>query len=282
MSNEEEPVKTGKYQKLTLAGTRGRYRILKHGSEEILIPAYEVPENCKTGDTLEVFVFLDGKEGLKATTAKAKAEVGEFASLLVKSVTDFGIFLDWGIKKDLFVPKALLRKDLSQGEKALVCLIPDFDGLGIIGSCQIDEFLDDDTSSLKEHQKADLLVYGTSNLGYRVIINNRWRGLLYRNEVFEELAVGDRRHGYIKKIRNDGRVDAVLQSPGFKQSSDDAGAVILKALTKAGGTLPLHDKSSPEEIRNTLRMSKKTFKKAVGVLYKEKKLIIEENSISLV
>jgi len=280
MNNEEKPVSTGKYQKLTLGGTRGKYRIMTHGKEEILIPVYEVPETCKTGDSLEVFVFLDGKEGLKATTVKAKAEVGDFAALKVKSVTDFGLFLDWGIKKDLFVPKALLRKDLREGETAIVCLIPDFDGLGIIGSCQIDEFLDDDTSQLKEHKKEDLLVYGTSTLGYRVIISNRWRGLLYRNEVFEELSIGDRRQGYIKKIRPDGRVDAILQPPGFRQSSEDAGVVIMEALEKAGGTLPLHDKSSPEEIRNTLHMSKKIFKKTIGVLYKEKKIRIEEQGIS--
>jgi predicted RNA-binding protein (virulence factor B family) len=185
MNNEINRVQTGKYQKLTIGGLKGKFRILTKGEEEILIPSYEIPETCRPGDTLEVFVFMDGKSGLRATTVKAKAELGDFAALRVKSVTDFGIFLDWGIKKDLFVPNALLRRDLEEDEIAIVCLIQDFDGLGVIGSCQIDEFLDDDVTGLKELQKVDLLVFGTSELGFRVIINSRWRGLLYRNEVFE-------------------------------------------------------------------------------------------------
>ena len=208
--------------------------------------------------------------------------MGEFASLEVKSVTDFGIFLDWGIKKDLFVPKALLRKDLQAGEMAIVCLIPDFDGIGVIGSCQIDEFLDKEVKGLKEKQKAELLVFGISDLGYRVIVANRYKGLLYRNEVFEELQIGDIRKGYIKKIREDGLIDASLQPVGYRDAARDMRPKVLEALEAAGGFLPLHDKSSPEVIKNRLQMSKKNFKKTVGLLYKEKKIVIEERGIRLV
>lgn len=282
MNDNMTPLQTGKKQVLTLAGTRGRFRILKKDEIEILIPAYEVPEDCKTGDSLEAFVFLDGKDGLKATTAEAKAQIGDFASLEVKSVTDFGVFLDWGIKKDLFVPKALLRKDLEAGEQAIVCLIPDFDGLGVIGSCQIDEFLDSDSSRFKERQKVELLVFGVSELGFRVIVANRCKGLLYRNEVFEDLKIGDKRTGYIKKIREDGLIDASLQPVGYKAAAQDSTPMVLEALKDAGGFLPLHDKSDPELIRKELHMSKKNFKKAVGLLYREKKILLEENGIRLI
>ncbi|MDC7232078.1 MAG: S1-like domain-containing RNA-binding protein [Spirochaetales bacterium] len=281
MNENATPLQTGKKHKLTLAGTRGRFRILKKEDREILIPAYEVPETCKTGDTLEVFVFLDGKDGLKGTTAEAKAQIGDFASLKVKSVTAFGVFLDWGIKKDLFVPKALLRKDLEEGEDAIVCLIPDFDGVGVIGSCQIDEFLDSDTSRFKQGQKVDLLVFGVSELGFRVIVANRCQGLLYKNEVFEDLKIGDVRKGYIKKLRDDGKIDASLQPVGYRAASEDLGPRILSALKEAGGFLPLHDKSDPDLIRRKLNMSKKNFKKTVGLLYKEKKIILEEKGIRL-
>lgn len=281
MNDNTTPLQTGKKQVLTLGGSRGRFRVLKKDDREILIPAYEVPENCKTGDSLEVFVFLDGRDGLKGTTAEAKAQIGDFASLEVKSVTDFGVFLDWGIKKDLFVPKALLRKDLEEGEDAIVCLIPDFDGLGVIGSCQIDEFLDSDSSGLKEMQKVELLVFGVSEMGYRVIIANRCKGLLYRNEVFEDLKIGEKRTGYIKKIREDGLIDASLQPIGYKAASQDSSPQVMEALKAAGGFLPLHDKSDPDLIRKELHMSKKNFKKAVGLLYREKKILIEENGIRL-
>ncbi|QEN08467.1 hypothetical protein EXM22_10895 [Oceanispirochaeta crateris] len=281
MNNEKRPVQTGTYHTLTLGGTRGRFKILKLGEEEIQIPAYEVPESCHPGETLKAFVYLDGKQGLKATTVRSKAQVGDFAALTVKSVTDFGIFLDWGIKKDLFVPKAFLRKDLEEGETALVCLIPDFDKVGVVGSCQIDEFLEDNTGELKENQKVELMVFGVSDLGYRVIVDKRYRGLLYRNEVYEILKIGDRRDGFIKKVREDGLIDASLQPLGFKHASKDAEAVIMGTLESRGGFLPLHDKSSPDEIRETLQMSKKIFKKTIGVLYKEKKIHIEEEGIRI-
>ena len=279
MNNDDTPLQTGTTHTVELGGKRAQYRILTKNGQQILIPVWELPENSKTGDSLEVFVYLDGKDGLKATTAKAHAQLGDFAALEVKSVTDFGIFLDWGIKKDLFVPKALLRKDLEKGDMAVVCLIPDFDGIGVIGSCQIDEYFEEGKPDLKEGSKADLLIFGISELGFRVIVNNRYKGLLYRNEVFEPLQIGDRRKGYIKKIRPDNLIDAALQAQGYKSASNDASDVIMKALEEAGGFLPLHDKSDPEKIKDRLRMSKKNFKKTIGLLYREKKILLEDKGI---
>ncbi len=279
MNKDENPLQTGTYHTAVLGGKRAQYRILKKDDRSILIPVWEVPEECKTGDELEVFVFLDGREGLKGTTAKAHAELGDFAALTVKTVTDFGVFLDWGIKKDLFVPGKLLRKELKAGDTAVVCLIPDFDGVGVIGSGRIDDYFQEGKPELKEGSKADLLVFGISELGYRVIVNNRYKGLLYRNEVFEPLKIGDKRKGYIKKIRPDGLIDASLQAQGYKMASNDASQIIMKALEEAGGFLPLHDKSDPEKIKKYLKMSKKNFKKATGLLYREKKIVLEERGI---
>lgn len=279
MNNDDTPLQTGTYHTAELGGKRAQYRILKKEGRKILIPVWEVPEDLKTGDSLEVFVFLDGKEGLKGTTQKAHAELGDFAALEVKSVTDFGVFLDWGIKKDLFAPKKLLRRELEAGDIAVVCLIPDFDGVGVIASGRIDQYFEEGKPKLKEGSKAELLVFGVSELGFRVIVDKRYKGLLYRNEVFEPLKIGDKRKGYIKKIRPDGLIDAALQPQGYKSASGDASEVIMKALEEAGGFLPLHDKSDPEKIKRYLRMSKKNFKKATGLLYREKKILLEERGI---
>lgn len=270
---------TGDYYNCRLGGSRGPFRILKKDGWEILMPAYEMPDNVRTGDTLRVFVFMDGKDLLKATIMQPRARVGEFAALKVKSITQFGAFLDWGIKKDLFVPARKLRGHLQEGDIAVVRLIPDDDGMGVIGSALLEGCFSSDVSGLKENQKVSLLVFGLSNLGFRVIIDNRCQGLLYKNEVFENLRVGDSRPGYIKKIREDGRIDAALQPQGYKSSSRDAAKIIMKALDERGGTLPLHDKSSPEAVKKELHMSKKLFKKGVGALFRKGKIKIEENGI---
>ncbi len=282
MENEKDPIISGRYYTLKVKRYTGQYYLLDGYGERIPLHAAEAPEKLKPGTEIEVFIFQDGKDGLKATTRKAKACLGEFAALEVISVTDFGVFLDWGIKKDLYVPAKLLRKELNVGDTAVVHLIPDFDGIGVIGTGKFDEFFEEDTSSLKENQKMDCLVFGFNEAGIRVILDNRYRGLLYRNEVFEELKVGDRRTAYVKRIREDGLIDASLRRQGFRESTDDARSVILKALEEAGGFLPLHDKSSPDEIRETLMMSKKIFKKTVGGLYREKKITMEEKGIRLI
>ncbi len=271
---------TGDYYDCIIGGSRGPFRILKKDGWEILMPAYEMPDDVRTGDTLKVFVFMDGKDLLKATIIKPRAKVGEFAALKVKSCTKFGIFLDWGIKKDLFVPVRKLRGELKEGDLAVVQLVPDDDGMGVIGNGLMEGCFSNDLSRLKENQKVSLLVFGLSNLGFRVIIDNKYQGLLYRNEVFEELRIGDLRQGYIKKIREDGRIDASLRPQGYRSSSRDACQTIMEALDAQGGKLYLHDKSSPDAIKKQLQMSKKLFKKAAGSLFREGKIRMEEDGIS--
>ncbi len=248
---------------------------------EILVPKRDLPAETRPGDRLKLFVFNDSKEVLGATTAIPLAKVGEFAPMVVKDVTSFGAFLDWGIAKDLFVPRKYWDRPLHKGETAVVYLKLDYEQSGVMGSCMLDQFFSNDTTSLVPNQKVSLLIFSESRLGFEAVIDNTYRGLLYHDEIFETVKVGDRKTGFIKKIREDGQIDAALQPQGYKPAADMAGETILKALRRADGFLPLHDKSSPRDIYDSLRMSKKLFKKTIGGLYRDEKITIREDGIEL-
>ena len=281
MENKTEPLTAGKYYTLKVKRYTGRFYLLEGGNSLIPLHAAEPEEKLTPGSEIRVFLFLDGREGLKATLKTPSAVLGGFAAMKVISKTNFGAFLDWGIKKDLFLPSKLMRKELETGDIAVVNLIPDYDGIGVIGTTKFDDFFEEDLTGLKENQQVECLVYGFNDMGIRVILDNSFKGLLYRNEVFEDLKVGDKRTGYIKKIRPDGLIDAALTRQGFHESTEDAREIVLKALKDSGGFLSLHDKSSPEEIKSALKMSKKIFKKTIGGLYRDKKVVIEEKGIRL-
>ena len=251
------------------------------GDEDVYMPASEVPEGSGRGDRIEVFLYHRSKDEVKATTVKPYAKMGDFAALEITDVTSFGMFLDWGLPKDLFVPERNVRAELKPGDIAVVKLVPDYEGTGVMGTCRFDELFDDDFSDLHPNKKVELLVYGVSKLGARVIIDNRYNGLLYRNEIFEKLRIGDTHTGYIKKIREDGLIDAALQPQGYFAASREARTIILDALRDSDGFLPLHDKSSAEDINSRLCMSKKVFKKTIGGLYKEKLIMIGPDGIRL-
>lgn len=255
------------------------------GDEDVFLPPHEVPEGAKKGDELEVFVYNTSADEIRATTEKPYAVMGEFASLEVTDVTDFGMFLDWGLQKDLFVPKRNIRVELKPGEMAVVKVVTDYAGKGVIGTCQFDDLFDelpeDAADTLKVNKQIELIVFGFSRLGVRVIVDSKYSGMLYSNEIFENLRIGEQHSGYIKKIRDDGLIDAALQPQGFVAATKDASGVILDALESAGGFLPLHDKSSADAIKKQLLMSKKVFKKTIGGLYREKKIVIEEEGIRL-
>ena len=235
----------------------------------------------RPGDTLKVFIYNDSRDSLKATTAKPAAKVGDFAALTVKDVTDFGAFLSWGLPKDLFVPKKYIEGPLIPGDKAVVYLMLDYEKTGVIGTCKLDKNFTKDASALEEGQEVSLMVFDFSPLGASVVIDNTYRGLLYRDEIFEDLNVGDVKTGYIKKVREDGLIDAVLQPQNFPDANEQARDAIMKALKQEDGFLPLHDKSDPDEIKKRLAMSKKLFKKAVGGLYKDGIINLEEKGIRL-
>ena len=275
-------IEIGKFNTLTVTKLSNGGCYIGDGSREVYLPKIDMPKETQPGDTLEVFIYNDARDSLKATTRKPNAVVGDFAALKVITVTDFGAFLDWEIDKDLFVPTGCQNIPLREGDTAIVFLTLDYNRTGVIGTCKLETYFDKDTSALQEKQEVELLVFSLSSIGFRVIINNKYSGMLYKSEVYENLRIGDKRRGFIKKPRPDGRIDVALQQQGFIASSKDAEVIILKALEDSGGFLPLYDKSSPESIKKNLNMSKKIFKKVIGGLYKEGVISIEENGIRLI
>lgn len=248
---------------------------------EVYLPKKEAPAGTRPGDRLKVFIYNESKDSLGATTGMPLARVGEFAALRVKDVTSFGAFLDWGITKDLFVPRKFWDRPLHKGEIVVVYLKLDYEQWGVMGTCQLDHFLTIPPADLKVNQEVSLLIFSESRLGFEAVIDGSFRGLLYHDEIFESLKIGDRKTGFIKKIREDGQVDAALQPQGYKPAADMAGEAILKALKREGGFLPLHDKSSPRDIYDRLKMSKKLFKKTIGGLYRDGTITIRKDGIEL-
>ena len=275
-------IKIGEYNTLAISKYEKGGCFLEAGESEIYLSKKDTPKNSEIGDTVKVFIYNDAKNSLKATTQIPKAVLNEFAVLEVVSVAEFGVFLDWGIEKDLFVPVKYQRTSLIVGSLVVVRLILDYEKTGVIGTCRLDSYFDKNISILSENQKVELVVFSMSAERVRVIINRKYCGVLYKNEIFQKIRIGDIKTGYIKKIREDGLIDVALQPQGFIAASGDAKEVIIKALKKNSGFLPLHDKSSPEKIKNKLNLSKKIFKKTIGVLYKEGIIKIEENSIHLI
>lgn len=273
-------LKIGNYNTLKVVKEVDFGLYLESGKGEILIPSKYVPQNTRIGDELEVFVYTDSEDRLIATTLSPIAVVGEFAAMTVKDVTDFGAFLDWGIQKDLLVPNNEQHRKLYKGQKTVVrvCLDPRTDR--VVGVGKLGPFLSKDTSELEEKQEVSLLIYEETDLGYMAIIDNQYAGMLYRNEVFEPLEVGDTRLGYIRKIREDGKIDLRLNKEGVAAIVDGKD-IVLNKLKSEGGFLPYHDKTDADVIKEVFRISKKTFKKAIGGLYRDGSIVLLENGIKL-
>ncbi len=247
---------------------------------DILIPRKYVPEGTKIGDVLHVFVYTDSEDRLIATTIDPIAGVGEFAAMRVKDVTNFGAFLDWGIEKDLLVPNSEQHRKLHVGQMTVVRLCLDERTERVIGVGKLNPFLNKDFSALQEGQAVNLMVYDHTDLGIMVLIDDQYSGMLYENEVFEPLEIGDKKKGYIKKIRPDGKIDVRLFKEGVA-AIDDSKDTILQKLKASDGFLPYHDKSDTDAIKEAFQMSKKSFKKAIGGLYKEGKIQILDDGILL-
>lgn len=245
---------------------------------EVLLPKRYVPEQCKEGDTVLVFIYFDSEDRVIATTETPKAIVGEFAAMKVVAANSFGAFLDWGLTKDLFVPFKEQKYKMEEGKTYVVYLLYDADTDRIIGTSKIEKYLNLQKPEFQEGDIVDLQVAYRTPMGYTVIINNTHTGLLYENEVFQVLEIGAVVPGYIKKLREDGKIDVSLQKEGFDRVVDNADE-ILKKLRQAGGTLFVNDKSTTEEIKQLFGISKKTFKKAIGTLYKDRLIIIDHEKI---
>ncbi len=260
------------------------FGVYLQGEDEslILLPTRYVPPKTQLDDTIKVFIYRDSENRIIATTLIPYATVGEFAYLKVKTVNNLGAFLDWGIAKDLFVPFSEQKDNMQVGYSYLIFVYLDNASGRIVGTAKIENVLRDVETSYTEGDEVEILIGRRNDLGYQVLISNDALGMLYQNEIFEPVRCGDVRKAYIKKIRPDGKIDVSLQKQGYENKIPDSGEQILSQLKKEDGFLPLNDKSSPEDIYHLLNMSKKNFKKAVGLLYKQKLITIEDSGIFLV
>lgn len=276
-----EPVKVGQYNRLRVNRKVEFGFYLEDGSEGILLPKRFAPNQLNIDDEIEVFVYHDSDNRLIATTQKPKAVVGEIAKMKVVSVTKQGAFLDWGLMKDLFVPASKQVAGMRLGGEYLVMLYIDEMTGRVAATEKVENLMSNGALTVKEMEAVDLLVYRTSELGYVMIINNKHIGILHGNEVFQQLEIGDKVKGFIKKIRPDNKIDLILGKPGYTKVEDET-AKVLRLLAENNGYLPYNDKSDPTDIYAFFGMSKKAFKMTTGNLYKQKKIQFTQTGIQLI
>ncbi len=246
---------------------------------QAFIPKSQLAPETKDGDVLRVFTFLDGDGELMVSLDTPSAQVGEFAGLKVVSASKMGAFLNWGMKKDLFVPAREQAKPMQIDRTYVVYIYLDRESRTVATS-RLDHYLSIEMPRYEQWQEVDILICERTDLGYKVIVENKFWGLVFNNEIFTNLRIGQRTKGYIKKIHEDGKLDISLNKPGLARK-DEASEKILLRLQKAGGFLPVGDKSSPELIYSQFSMSKGTFKKAIGGLYKQGSITIDDDGIRL-
>ncbi len=249
---------------------------------EILLPKRYIPkgEELEVGDWLNVFVYLDSEDRLIATTQKPKVQVGGFASLKVAEINRVGLFLDWGLPKDLLLPHSEEKRPLQVGDYCVVYVYLDQRTRRITATARLDRYLDKTPARYAPGQEVDLLVVEQTDMGFKAIINNEHWGLIHNNEVFKFLRSGMRERGFIREVRADGKISLSLQPVG-REAASSLSEQILAKLREAGGQLPLSDKSSPEQISSLFGVSKGNFKKAIGGLYKQGQIVIEADGIRL-
>ncbi len=275
-------IELGKYNHLTAARkTDNGFYLSDQQGREVLLPNKYVADDLQIGDETDVFIFNDSEDRITASTAKPKILLNEFAFLQVKEVTSFGAFLDWGLEKDLFVPFKEQPFKMQKDKKYIVYLYLDHQTDRLVASANFNRFLEKENVYVENGEKVDLLIMDQTELGVNVIINNMHRGLIFNNDIFQLIKTGDQLEGYIKNIRPDNKIDVTLQKQGFANIEPNA-KKILEKLEGNKGFLNLTDKSDPAEITALLEMSKKTFKKAVGTLYKKKIIRLEKDGIYLV
>jgi len=272
-------IQTGLFLDLTFHHDtpQGWYLVDEMGVE-VLLPNKFCPAEAIEGDIINVFIFRDSEDRLTATTIVPMIEIGQFACLEVISATGIGAFLDWGLEKDLFVPFKEQHRKLVEGEHTVAYLYRDEVTDRLLASTKISKWLEKTEVNLLYNTPVDLLCFEETEIGFRVIINQKHQGIIYKNEVFQRIEIGDQLKGYVRLVRENGHVDVSLTPMGHKKVGT-LSETLLEAISSAGGFLPLHDKSDANLIQSKLGMSKKAFKQTVGVLYKAKEIIIEENGI---
>ncbi len=247
---------------------------------EILLPTRYVPSHCEIGDILNVFLYLDNEERLIATTLTPLVQVGEFAYLEVAWINQFGAFLNWGLMKDLFVPFSEQKMKMQVGNKYIIYAYLDEESYRIVASAKVERYLSKEMPDYTPGQAVDILIWQKTDLGFKVIIENKFAGLIYDNEIFQKLFTGMKLKAYIKQVREDGKIDLIVQKMGMGNVNDFS-KVLLEYIEDHGGNIDINDKSDADVIYDTFGVSKKTFKKAVGDLYKKRLIIIDESGLTL-
>ena len=248
---------------------------------DVLLPKKYIPEDAVVGDDIEVFIYKDSEDRIIATTLEPKIQLNQFACLQVKAVTAIGAFLDWGLEKDLFVPFREQNKKMEEGKWYVVFLYLDEETDRLVASCKVNRYFEKENIDLTIGQEVDLLVFEETEMGLNVIINGKYKGLIYENEIFQRIKIGTSTKGYIKNIREDNRIDVSLQKQGYENIEPNAERILTK-LKANNGFLDITDKSDANYVMYQLEMSKKTFKKAVGALYRQRIIRLDEDGIYLV
>lgn len=273
-------IHTGQTQDLIILRSTSVGIFLGDGQEgEVLLPNKYCPPDHDQGSILRVFVYRDSEDRQIATTLEPKIHLGEFALLRVNQVSMVGAFMEWGVEKDLLVPFREQRKKLEEGRWYVVYMALDEQTDRLYGSTRIDRHLDNAELTVAEGDAVDLMIFSQGDLGWSAIVNGKHQGLIHANELFKQIAVGDRITGYVKTVRPDNKLDLTLQPIGYTHYNNVNVDMLVKRLHQHEGFLPLTDKSSPEEIHRMFGISKKAFKQALGALYKARQVRIEEQGI---
>lgn len=271
----------GKNNLLTVARREEYGLYLKdENGNEILLPNRYVTDDMAIGDEIEVFVYTDSEDRPVATTERPFAQVGDFALLRVKSVNSVGAFLDWGLMKDLLVPFREQKVRMAAGRSYIVFVYLDDESQRVVASAKLDKFLDNKIPQYKFRQKVNILVVQRTDLGYKVIVDNLFWGMIYHNEIYQDVNIGDRYVAFIKNVRSDGKIDIKLGDREVKRVKSLADTII-DYIAENGGSISITDKSSPDLIRDVFSCSKKDYKKTLGFLYKAKKILIAPDAIKL-
>ncbi len=275
-------IEIGKWNKLLMI-KKLDFGIYLDGEElgEILLPKENLVKNFQIDELLNVFIYYDSEDRIIATRKKPYAEVGEFAYLKVKEVTSIGAFLDWGLQKDLFVPFIEQNIAMEDSHSYLVYVYFDQYSRRIVASARISKFISRDEAEYNEGDKVRFIVFKETDIGYKILVDNKYLGMIFKNEIFEPITLGQKMIGFVKKIREDNKIDISLKNIGIAKI-DDTSKEIIDLLEKNNGVLPVSDKSSPELISKYFKMSKKTFKKSIGFLYKNHLIALEPHQIKLI
>ena len=274
-------LKIGQYHRMRIdRETEPGLFLSNEEGDDILLPNKYVPETYKIWDELDVYVYLDHEERPVATTLKPFIELNSFGYLRCTTVADIGAFLDWGLEKELFVPFAQQARPMKKDSWYIVYMYLDEKTNRLAATSKTMKYLSNEQVDVKKFDKVDVLISHITDRGANAIVNGKHRGLIYKEDIFEDIRTGDKLEAWVKKIRPDGKIDIVLQEEGYKSIEPNA-QYIFEELQANDGFMPLHDKSAPEDIQTQLGLSKKSFKKAIGTLYRDRKILIKEDGIYL-